>query len=83
MCAPPEDLVVRPSIYPVNVAIECEITSPSSVGDELNVDLCICHCERKVMMSGFFPSIYTILHLVFIYLQLGRVWLNIIYLQLG
>ena len=32
-------------LSPVNVAIESEITSPFSVGDELNVDLCICHFE--------------------------------------
>ena len=43
--APPEDLVVHHSIYPVNVAIDSSEITSFSVGDELNVYLCICHFE--------------------------------------
>jgi len=53
--------------------------TPSSVGDELNVDLCICNREWNVRQDS---SIYTRLQLVFIYLQIGCFQFNIIYLQL-
>jgi len=77
----PDDLVVRPSIYPVNVAIEWEITPPLLLVMNLTL-ICAFAIVSEMCVRILLHCIYTRLQLVFIYLQIGCFQFNIIYLHL-